>query len=732
LAVLAGLLLVPSCTLDRSGSMSGEPDAGVALGECQQPAECPGRFLDCSAPTCDNTTCGTWQAEAGTECDDGDDEDDKVCNGQGLCVQCTQDSDCDGTEICETTTNECVPAHCSDGELNGGETDLDCGGPCGRTCVLNETCDDWGDCVTGVCAGGLCSPCSVTEDCVDAEWCDAGICITRRPVGDACSDAEQCLSGHCPEDGVCCNQDCLGTCMACIPGQTGLGYGECGPVLQGEDFANECPAEDPSTCGRAGTGCDGAGACILYADGTVCVPASCTDGIRDEPRTCNGDGFCRTLQITDCGGFQCDGADCRTYCDNNTHCLPSAFCNSSHQCEGDRGLGSFCSSSSQCDSGYCRDNRCCENDCAGECMACSSVKTGETNGRCRAIVHNTNPDGECSNGACYRFDSMSGECRWFQGHSCGGSSGECFTLSCVDGYCCENSCTGLCRSCDGSKTPGNNGQCRFITNSTDPDSECEDAGSASCGSNGDGCDGAGQCILYPATQQCVAETCNGTSWDPADFCNGSGLCIDTPNQSCSPYTCGSSSCRSTCTDQSHCVSSYWCNGSSQCVAEGGNGTGCVNDYECTSDSCVDSVCCDGACTGFCMSCLGAETGGSDGTCGNVQSGRNPDGDCPSGACDGNGKCEDGTDCSSDSSICGSTHCVDGFCCNSACTGACEACRGDWTTPDDDGTCNPITDGTDPKLLCPDGGSGGSGTGGSGSGGGGAGLLGTCDGARSCE
>ncbi|HNN92584.1 MAG TPA: hypothetical protein PKI03_09960 [Pseudomonadota bacterium] len=52
-----------------------------------------------------------------------------------------------------------------------------------------------------------------------------------------------------------------------------------------------------------------------------------------------------------------------------------------------------------------------------------------------------------------------------------------------------------------------------------------------------------------------------------------------------------------------------------------NGTACSAGAECLSGSCVDGVCCDTACGGGvatdCQSCLAAQTGGTNGTCGTI-------------------------------------------------------------------------------------------------------------------
>src|SRR5262245_19700094 len=56
-----------------------------------------------------------------------------------------------------------VPSSCSDGKLNGDETDVDCGGVCPNRCGDGQGCIAPSDCASGVCVGGMCRP----PTCVD-------------------------------------------------------------------------------------------------------------------------------------------------------------------------------------------------------------------------------------------------------------------------------------------------------------------------------------------------------------------------------------------------------------------------------------------------------------------------------------------------------------------------------------------------------------------------------------
>ena len=50
----------------------------------------------------------------------------------------------------------CAAASCSDGLLNGSESDIDCGGPDCTPCADGHYCAGDNDCLSKVCNGGTC------------------------------------------------------------------------------------------------------------------------------------------------------------------------------------------------------------------------------------------------------------------------------------------------------------------------------------------------------------------------------------------------------------------------------------------------------------------------------------------------------------------------------------------------------------------------------------------------
>jgi hypothetical protein len=127
----------------------------------------------------------------------------------------------------------------------------------------------------------------------------------------------------------------------------------------------------------------------------------------------------------------------------------------------------------------------------------------------------------------------------------------------------------------------------------------------------------------------------------------------------------------------------------------GNGEGCsaAAASTCASGFCVDGVCCKVAsCAGTCQSCGVA---GHEGNC--AAAGPEASASCADGqACDGSGNCKakNGTACSS-AVACASGFCVDGVCCQSACSDTCVSCNQAGRA----GQCSAYAVGSDPEKEC---------------------------------
>lgn len=263
------------------------------------------------------------------------------------------------------------------------------------------------------------------------------------------------------------------------------------------------------------------------------------------------------------------------------------------------------------------------------------------------------------------------------------SDGECATGPCVDGVCCRSLCEGPCVRCDLPAAPGD---CLPIAAGADPDDECP--GEGPCGTSCDGagacglppngaacglcltCDGAGQCVAAPPGsdpgEQCRADDVATCGQDGA--CDGAGAC--------GRYAPGTPCGAPTCDPQGHRVVSL-------CGAAG---------CETTVESCAGFRCVEGRCPTTC---------GSDADCQDTLA-------CAAGVCQGRQPA--GSPCAFDAE-CASTHCVDGVCCTSDCSGPCERCDG-TATP---GECHLAPAGSDVRGDCE----------------GEAGCAGHCDGAGGC-
>jgi len=216
-----------------------------------------------------------------------------------------------------------------------------------------------------------------------------------------------------------------------------------------------------------------------------------------------------------------------------------------------------------------------------------------------------------------------------QGTQCS-DGGSCESGHCVDGVCCDGACAGGCEACAVTAGGSVDGACAPIASGLDPDMEC---------GGGLTCDGSGACHVA-----------NGTQCSDGGSCE-SGHCVDGV---CCDGACagGCEACHSSATLAAdgtcahvrdgddpglECAADLTCNGAGACHLD--NGAQCGVDDDCESTRCIDGVCCDAPCDGQCRACLGSLTAGSDGQCGFITAGMDPDAECmPGQSCDGAGAC----------------------------------------------------------------------------------------------
>ena len=637
----------------------------------------------CVAPTCDGNSdcvyrtggfaCGVQDTEGAETCNG-----DNVCNDDGACVpleptdcgnfntsgiECTEDS---AAETCYTScTDENAPTNCADGAV----------------------CDN-GICVEDALPNG--SACEEDTACQSLH-CSNGYCC---PDGECCNEAEDCSLD------LCTNRACAAT-YRCVYNFTGYSCG-----MEDEDDGATCTGDNR---------CDGNGNCVSL---NTCDEAYAWDSTAASPYTCDSGTAvetCRTscTNVNDCNvGYVCSNNECVFQgVANGGACTASSQCGSGH-CESGIccATGECCTDASDCDDSLCNetsvcnvdfmcvesnphfcgyedqegdqtcsgDNRC---DGAGNCLAvqtCSGPYAAVGNSfTCTADISVTQDcwdvcysplDGRCN----YAYDCQDDACVPFglfpDGYDCN-EDDECDSGHCGDnGLCCaEGECCKTAEDC--SLTQCQVGYCtgNFVCDYQpiscgieDTDDEIGD-GSGAC-QDGNLCDGNGNCA--------AVEACDGAY-------------LATGN-----YTCAADSvaetCYTTCTGRRQCADDYKCSGDAECIEKIPNGgTGCESNSDCVSNYCTTAtgICCDeglccaedddcGAylCDETAFACVfSCDTSGvdSDEICRALGSYHCDNGNCNEDLLNGEGPCNEPSDCTSgycdaDTGIC----CDSGSCCAS--------------------------------------------------------------------
>jgi hypothetical protein len=296
---------------------------------------------------------------------------------------CGGDGDC-ASGACDSSSHLCVADACTDGHLDGAESDTDCGGGTCPACEAGLGCTVDSDCTTGACdsashlcvadgcadhhqdgvetaidCGGACPGCGVGEVCASDSDCASAACDTETHlcVADACADHHL--------DGDETAPDCGGgTCPLCAPGKACAIDTDCASAACDSEthvcVTSTCldhhldGAESDLDCGGGCAACELGGHCGSDADCTtsacdfsssICVALQCADGHRDGSES-----------DVDCGGT----------------CAPCAVgnaCGSGDDCASGMCTGFVCTPPA-CSDGV-RDGRETDQDCGGLCPACA-------------------------------------------------------------------------------------------------------------------------------------------------------------------------------------------------------------------------------------------------------------------------------------------------------------------------------------------------------------------------
>ncbi len=161
--------------------------------------------------------------------------------------------------------------------------------------------------------------------------------------------------------------------------------------------------------GTAGGGQGGSGGDLncdhCPGEDTTCSYRICDGG-------CDMENAAAGTPCTENGGQLCDGAGHCVECLTESDCTEPGDQCISNWCGTPTGAnGDPCQTPADCINGNCPqdDHICCDYACDTPCMACAAAKTCGPDGICAPIVAGTDPDGECTNSACFGGSCQTGK-----------------------------------------------------------------------------------------------------------------------------------------------------------------------------------------------------------------------------------------------------------------------------------------------------------------------------------
>jgi hypothetical protein len=499
-----------------------------------------------------------------------------------------------------------------------------------------------------------------------------------RSLGAACQQPNDCDTGNCV-DGVCCDSPCTELCADCnVAGSVGMcsaaGSDPVCPEANCQGQSSECR---PLGGAQVALNCEAVDICRATAD---CIALSVPQGTpcQQGTGTCDGQGACIVPDKKVLGeacevDAECAEGHCVAIGEDGARVCCDAACD---------GVCQACSVAGRCEDTPATDARCAAVACPVDNVCRDYVESITEDlcrsfGQCRSTLDCVTPDFFTSLRPIVQCvcDPSTGSCALAAGASCEQAgecaSGECLQTAQGNRLCCSGTCapglfcssTGTgCVQCEGSEVACDGTVQRTCNQGAVVTTTCRNGCTPGMGCNslppvGFLCDD-GQCALGGVCQQdttgqgrCCVRNCAAEG----KVCSPSGSCECPPGQ----LAAGNA-----------------------CLLEPGDP--CQSGSQCQGGRCVDGVCCQEACGGYCERCQGGT-----GLCVAIPAGQQEadpasGNDCTNGfECTGqrNGcRARTGQSCSSNDG----TDCVSGncettaggarICCSQACSGVRDSCR----------------------------------------------------------
>jgi hypothetical protein len=511
----------------------------------------------------------------------------------------------------------------------------------GDACGTGIECHS-GFCVDGVCCNSTCGG-GVNDDClacsIAAGGTINGTCgfipsgrVCRAAV-DLCDAVETCTgsSATCPADqlrpntyacrdaaGVCDQPEfCSGISAACPADALRPASYVCRDVAGPCDVAENCTGSSATCPGDE-----------FQPPTLECRQASCAGGVETQAANCTGaSAACPASATSSCAPYVCGETACLSTCATSADCVGGFECNAG-VCQTDGEPGDPCLNATDCKSGFCVDQRCCDNACAGQCEACDVE--GHL-GTCTAVSGAPHGDrASCASDG----SACAGACDGTNRTACAypGNSVQCRQASCANAvavlpaYCRGDGSCPAEQTVDCAPEECEGDRCARAACTVDTD--CNTGEFCAAGvcveklANGEVCAGTNQCVSgFCADGYCCDTACDGQ----CEACDATGAA-----GTCSPVSGAPHGGRAACSGSGPCAAS----------CDGTNRTACVfpgSEAECQAATC--------------------------------QNGRAT----PAGTCDGVGACAVPASVACAPYICGETACLDACTDNSHCASGFE-CR----------------------------------------------------------